>query len=152
MLIFFLPNVCQFATEEARDALLSEGFGDGVSVSMSEGYDYKFGILMDGNGATCSRTSVILRSQSALLRYASSYELFYTSALMPGEHFIAVSEDADVIDIVERERRNPGTYESVASGGENLPRKYCLAQLFLNTQAILSNYIPNYSRVITIHN
>lgn len=128
---FFLPNVCQFATEDVRTMLLSEGFGNGIPIQLSEGYKYKFSILMDGNGATCSRTAIVLHSNSALLRYESSYELFYTSALVAGEHFVPISQETDVVAAIAQERRNPGRFASIAQNGK------CFAQSVLTRVALI---------------
>jgi hypothetical protein len=79
---------------------------------------------MDGNGATCSRVVIGLLSQAALVKYESPHLLYYFGALVPWRHFIPVSEDAEVIAIVEAERRHPLIFESIAREGRAFAMRY----------------------------
>ena len=63
---FRLPAIVQ-CTPEAEQALIQDGFGHGV-MGWDEAYTSKFIISMDGNGATCSRPAIIMRSRSVIFK------------------------------------------------------------------------------------
>ena len=66
-----------------------------------EQFAYRFLLSMDGNGATCSRVYVALKSRSALVKYNSDYELFFFKGLEPGRLFYAVDTDEQVLELVD---------------------------------------------------
>ncbi|HEX4111545.1 MAG TPA: glycosyl transferase family 90 [Stellaceae bacterium] len=145
---FRLPRIvqCESATVEAmiRDANLAGG----PRISWEDQLKSKFIISMDGNGATCSRVAVALRSNSALIKYDSPHQLFYFSSLEPWRHFIPVSRDEDVPAIVEQECRDPGHFASIAEQSkvfamEQLSRK--------NIYAYMAALIRGYAELVTVH-
>ena len=111
---FRLPRLVQLDRPETEQMLRSMGFGIG-EMTWNEQLKHKFLISLDGNGATCSRILVGLRSNSVLLKYKSSSELFYFSSLKPNEHFIEVAEDEDVLKAISVEATSPGYYEAIAT-------------------------------------
>ena len=121
---FLLPNVVQCDAPDTEALLRSMGFGDGRHVIWREQLQYKFVLSMDGNGATCSRVVVALRSNSVLVKYASPYVLYYFSQLVPWFHYIPVAADADVERVVAMERGRPGLFDSVARQGRTFAERY----------------------------
>ena len=111
---FRLPRLVQLDRPETEQMLRSMGFGIG-EMTWSEQLKHKFLISLDGNGATCSRILVGLRSNSVLLKYQSSSELFYFSSLKPDEHFVQIVEDDDVLKAISIEERRPGYHEAIAT-------------------------------------
>ncbi|WP_238183998.1 glycosyl transferase family 90, partial [Methylobacterium trifolii] len=53
-------------------------------------------LSIDGNGATCSRIVLTLRSQSLLLKYRSEQQLYYFRGLRPFEHFVPIDNAEDL--------------------------------------------------------
>ena len=53
-------------------------------------------LSIDGNGATCSRVVLTLRSQSVLLKYRSNERLFYFHGLRPMEHYVPIESGDDL--------------------------------------------------------
>lgn len=127
---FMLTHLVQCDSPETEALLRSMGFGDGRYVKWREQFRHKLVLSMDGNGATCSRVVVALKSNSALVKYASSYVLYYFSQLVPWCHYIPVTADADVERVVEIERSHPGVFEPVARQGR------MFAERFLNRHAV----------------
>ena len=54
-------------------------------------------LSIDGNGATCSRVVLTLRSQSLLLKYRSNERLFYFHGLQPMVHYVPISDAEDLL-------------------------------------------------------
>jgi hypothetical protein len=113
---FRLTVLVRCASEEVENALRAEGHGTG-RVDWEVGLQNKFIISLDGHGAACSRPAIALNSNSALLKYESDNVLFYSSGLIPWQHYIPIHDDAEVVDIVRAERREPGRYASIAEEG-----------------------------------
>ena len=120
---FKLPHLFEYEDEQARAALEGLGLG-GEPVPWHEQFRYKFIISMDGNGATCSRVAIALKSSSVLLKYDSPYELYYFSGLTPWVHYIPIRDDKDVEEIVDAEEREPGIFEPIAREGSEFFRSY----------------------------
>ncbi len=93
-------------------------------LSWEQQFRYRFIISMDGNGATCSRVAIGLHSQAVLAKYDSPNLLYYFGALVPWRHFVPVLNDAELVPIVETERRSPGAFGHVAEEGRAFARRY----------------------------
>jgi hypothetical protein len=115
---FKLPDVVQVDSDEVRSMIADMGIS-GERREWSEQLKYKFLISMDGNGATCSRVIISLKSNSVLLKYLSPNQLYYFSGLIPWYNFIPIHADDDVLRIVEIERREPGRFEFIAKNGQD---------------------------------
>lgn len=92
-------------------------------ISWEEQLKNKFLISMDGNGATWSRIVKILYSNSVLLKYLSSRVQFFYGSLIKDLHYIQITEDSEIIKIVQEELSNPGRFESVALAGTEFAKK-----------------------------
>ena len=86
-------------------------------LSWPEQWKNRFLISIDGNGATCSRVALALKSNSALIKYASPYTLYYFERLAAGRDYLAVTSERDVEQIVEAELSRPGHHRDVAEAG-----------------------------------
>jgi Glycosyl transferase family 90 len=104
---FKLPGVVQCDGPDTEAHLRSIEFCQGGPVSWKQQFGYRLLISLDGNGATCSRVALALRSKSVLLKYASPYVLFYTRALTPFVHYLPVADDEDVVKYVAALRQAP---------------------------------------------
>jgi hypothetical protein len=122
------------------EALRREGYGVG-RMDWPESYQYKFLISIDGNGAPCSRPAIILRSNSALIKYRSDHVLYYSSGLQAGRHYIPVTTDEEVVTIVKREQERPGTFEAVARMGHDFAAAILTRAAILSyTERLLAGY------------
>lgn len=120
---FRLPRIVQCENREVVEMVAALGVNN-AHCSWAEQFQSRLILSLDGNGATCSRVAIGLLSQAALVKYDSPHLLYYFGALVPWRHFIPVAEDADVIAIVEAERRHPLLFESVAREGRVFARRY----------------------------
>jgi tetratricopeptide (TPR) repeat protein len=125
---FLLPNIVQCDSVEASRILREYGIGAGERISWNQQFRYKFIISMDGNGATCSRVVVALKSNSVLLKYDSPHSLYYFPGLCPWVHYIPISDDEDVRRIIEAERRRPGLFAHIAAAGKAFADAYVARQ------------------------
>lgn len=110
---FRLPSLVQ-CTPEAEQALREDGFGHGL-MGWEEAYTSKFIISMDGNGATCSRPAIVMRSKSVLFKYNSNNILFWSNQAKPWTHYIPIQNDDDVIQAIELEKREKNRFRYVAA-------------------------------------
>ena len=107
---FRLPRLVHCADAAAAALMVEMGLGTGEQPWRYQ-FRRKFIISMDGNGATCSRVAIALRSRSVLVKYGSPYELYYSGGLAPWLHYIPVERDAEVADLVRMERESPGRFQ-----------------------------------------
>jgi len=114
---FHLPLICQCLTPEAEAAIRALGFG-GEQVPWEAQFRYKFLLSMDGNGATCARVQIALKSGSVLLKYDSPCQLYYFAGLQPYRHFLPVARDADVPAILQLAQQQPHFMAQVARSGQ----------------------------------
>ncbi|EHP92264.1 glycosyl transferase family 90 [Methylorubrum extorquens] len=114
-----LPKICQCASDEVADYLRHQGHGKDP-IGWGQMLQYKFIISVDGNGATCGRVALALRSNSCLVKYHSDNVLYYFDAMIPYLHYIPVSRDEEVIDHVKREIQKPQIYKHIAQHGSHL--------------------------------
>jgi hypothetical protein len=143
---FNLSQIVQ-ADLEAEALLRAEGFGCGF-IPWVETYKYKFGISIDGNGAACSRPAILLASHCALLKYRSNSVLFYSYILKPGEHFIDIEDEGDIIRIVSDEANFPGKNAKIAVRGNEfarsvLSKEFCVAYTHQLIYSYLQEFFKN---------
>ena len=108
-----LPLLSQFVEPGAEAMMRGAGFGKGAT-TWKEQFRHKFLLSLDGNGATCSRVAIALKSNGVLVKYNSRHLLHYFTSLEPWGHYIPVARDAEVPLYVEAERRDPGRFASIA--------------------------------------
>jgi hypothetical protein len=124
---FKLPKITQCTTEAAAERIRALGFGHG-QYDWGYQFGYKFMISMDGNGATCARLALALKSRSVLLKYDSPHELYYSSGLVPWLHYIPIGSDQQVVDIVRMECDQPGRFRYVSEEGRRFYNRYLTRQ------------------------
>ena len=121
---FHLPNIVQCDSPETEALIRELGFGDGGRLTWEDQFRYRFLLSMDGNGATCSRVALALKSNGVLLKYKSPYSLYYFSSLIPWLHYIPIEKHKDVNRVIAMEKRNPGYFEYIAEAGADFYRKF----------------------------
>jgi hypothetical protein len=124
---FRLPKIVHCLSPEAEQSIRALGFGVGL-MDWREHLNYRFLLSMDGNGATCSRVALGLKSNSVLVKYRSPFVLYYFPGLIAGQHFLQVDDDPDVLALIGRERDQPGLYRSVADQGRQFFDTFLSAQ------------------------
>jgi hypothetical protein len=137
---FHLPNIVQCASPEVADLLKAMSFGGGERIPWLSQFEHKFLISVDGNGATCSRVVIGLKSHSALIKYDSVHVLYYFAGLRPWLHYVPITRARDVEAIVRIEREAPGTFEYVARAGRTFAEAYLTEQRVKQYAAGLIRY------------
>ena len=146
---FTLPNIGQCDSEETKELIRSMGIS-GNRASFPDQLRHKFMISMDGNGATCSRVAIALRSNSALLKYDSPHMLYYFQQLTPWVHYIPIYRDSDITHIVNLEKRDPGKFEYVARMGSKFFKTFLSrSRIFQYTSELLAMYADIFSPAST---
>lgn len=131
---FDLPAIVQCDSAETAQILRSRGCGagrEGARESWRRQFHGRFIISMDGNGATCSRVAIALKSRCALMKYDSDSILYYFHGLEPGRHYIPIAADADVEKILDLEAGGT-SFAAVAEAGRQF------AQTMLGRVAVLA--------------
>lgn len=142
---FRLASITQCVGSDAEQLLREMGFGRN-RVSWQEQFGHRFLLSMDGNGATCSRVSVALKSRCVLLKYESHHKLFYFDHMIPWHHYIPINSDKDVEEIVRTERAAPGYFASIAENGRAFyDRTISRERCFDYTAALLRGYAEIFS-------
>ena len=121
---FHVPLVVQYDAEETKELLHNLGIGTGHRIEWPEQFHHKFLISMDGNGATCSRVVISLKSNGVLLKYKSPHQLYYFNGLTPWLHFVPIENDGDIQSIVELEEKFPGYFKMIAYEGQKFAEAY----------------------------
>jgi hypothetical protein len=93
-------------------------------ISYEKQLQHKFIISIDGNGATCSRVVIALKSNSVLLKFQSPHVLYYFDGLVSGRDYISVKNEHDIESILAEEERRPGAHASIAENGKAFCGKY----------------------------
>ncbi len=138
---FRLPTLCQTESPEVDRLLMELPYCGGPTLSWSEQRAEKFLISMDGNGATCSRVAVALKSNSVLLKYESPHVLYYFAGLAPWTHYVPIAKHEDVNAAVALERDEPGFFAPVAANGRSFAETYLTREnVLFYTAALLSLY------------
>ena len=120
---FLLPEIVQYDSQETADAVRALGFGD-KRVEWKDQLAFRHLISMDGNGATCSRVAIALKSNSVLLKYTSNQELFYFQFLRPWRHYVPIADDAAVEAAVAHCGTHPLLYARIANSGKRFFRSH----------------------------
>lgn len=121
---FDLPMLVQYENEDTAAYLRELGFGSGQGITWEDQLENKFILSMDGNGATCTRISIALSSNSVLIKYNSPNTLFYFSGLVPWCHYIPVEDHQDVLTVIALERGNPGYFDSITHAAHRFESTY----------------------------
>lgn len=111
-----LPRIVGCDSDETAAAIRALDLGD-REYGWAEMFGYRFILSADGNGATCSRVAVALKSNCALIRYASEHQLYYFDALVPWQHYIPVRDDEEVPAVLALCARHPEIAAQVAADG-----------------------------------
>jgi hypothetical protein len=106
-----LPKIIQYDCAETAEAI-KQMIGDSEYIDMASQYEYKFILSMDGNGATCSRVALTLRSNSVLIKRESDRELSWFNFLRAGHDYISIRDDSDLNYLI----RNTSEYEEFFLG------------------------------------
>lgn len=131
---FRLPAVVQCDSADTAQILKTQGCGigrEGARELWRRQFQGRFIISMDGNGATCSRVAIALKSRCALMKYDSDSILYYFHGLQPGRHYIPIAADADVEKILDLEAGGT-SFAAVAEQGR------LFAQAMLGRVAVLA--------------
>lgn len=94
---FFLPEIVQCETDAVYSRVAALDVG-GRKLDWQDQFGMKYLLSMDGNGCTCSRLLLALRSQSVLFKYDSSRVMYYFDCLEPWMHYVPIHKDQDVLD------------------------------------------------------
>jgi hypothetical protein len=129
---FLLPQIVQTSSEEAAAILRAMAFCQVSYVPFEEQLLRRFVISMDGNGATCSRVVITLKSNSVLLKYHSDDLLYYFRRLQPWLHYVPVHKDTDIDAILDMEQEDPAFFEKIAENGRQF------AETYLSRDAVFS--------------
>jgi hypothetical protein len=127
---FRLPGIKQCSSAEAEAILRTNGFCQRPDLTWQQQFQHRFIISMDGNGATCSRVAIALRSNSVLMKYQSDRVLFYFGGLQPWLHYVPVNNDRHVERIIALETLMPGPFRHIAANSR------AFAETFLSEDAI----------------
>ena len=120
---FRLPNIVQ-CEAGAADILRAQPFCQKPTLTWEEQMRNRMLISMDGNGATCARVAVALRSNCVLLKYDSPDSLYYFAGMQPWLHYVPVSKDEDVEIILSQEANLPAAFARIAEEGRRFAQTY----------------------------
>lgn len=139
--VFFrIANAVQCDSEQAKALLMSQPYFC-APVQWEKQLRHRFIISMDGNGAACSRLVKGMRSNSAVVKFDSQYELYYFSALKPGFDHLVAKTEADLQHIVDQELCKPGIFKPVALAGQQFAAKYLSVRSVMDyTARLLAAY------------
>ena len=136
---FNLPNIVQ-CTDEVKALIMQLGINRS-RIEWSEQFKNKFIISMDGNGATCSRVFLALKSNSVLMKYASHHQLFYFPLLRAYEHFLPIYNPKDVLYFIKMEKQLTDTYRKINANAKHFFNDFlCMDSLIQYTAQILIAY------------
>ncbi len=143
--LFRIANAVHCLSEEAKALLMSQPYFSS-QVSWEEQLRHRFLISMDGNGAACSRLVKGFRSNSAVIKYDSPYELYYFPALRTGADYLLAEKDEDVERFVETEAASPGAFKEVAQSGRRFAERYLTIGSVMGYTARLLNAFAGLTR------
>lgn len=127
---FRMPLQGQIESPAVAKMLAALPYCGGETATWWEQRENRFLISMDGNGATCSRVAIALRSNSVLMKYQSDRVLFYFGGLQPWLHYVPVNNDRHVERIIALETLMPGPFRHIAANSR------AFAETFLSEDAI----------------
>jgi hypothetical protein len=120
---FELPGIAQCDTPETERLIADLGV-TGRRRSWQEQFGSRYLISIDGNGATCSRVAIALRSQSTLVKYNSAHMLYYFHGLRPWAHYIPMRLDMQLIELVENADATFERDRRIAAEGRDFAERY----------------------------
>ncbi len=142
---FRLPNIVQ-ATPEAKALLETAPFCRKPQLDWKEQLQRRFILTIDGNGATCSRIVIALLSNSVLLKYDSDNTMYYFDSMQRWVHFVPVTDDGDVENIIDMEACEPVLFRQIAANGRKFVSTYLnRAAVFEYTRKLLILYGESFS-------
>jgi len=130
---FKITNVCAFDTEETSAYIKSLGVTSEI-MPWEEQTKNKLIISIDGNACTFKRVIDILHSNSVLLKYHSDRIQYYYPSLVKWMHYIPISEDGDVINVVTDEMKSPMRYKYISDVSTQFAREYlneCITDYYM---------------------
>jgi hypothetical protein len=143
---FRLPNVTQVDSEDTRAYLASLPFCKEGHVSLDEQFRSKFLISVDGNGATCQRVALALRSNSVLLKYHSNQIVWYHKLMVPFIHYVPAYSSADISRYANHARDIGFDYfKEISENASSFYRDYLTKE---NTYAYMSIIINEFYRIL----
>jgi len=145
--IFKLPNVAQCDSPATEQAIRALGFGTGA-MNWQQQLTYRFLLSADGNGATCSRVAIALKSNSVLLKFTSDYLLYYFEGLQPGVHYLSLEQPEEVAEIIRAERATPGLHAPIARAGSEFYQQFLTRTPVMRYTALL---LERYARWMHPH-
>lgn len=134
-----LPNICQCMDDNVSYFFRQHKFCGGDGVSWHRQFNNRYLISIDGNGATCSRVAIALKSNSVLLKLSSEYELYYFRKLVPYEHYVPVFEHDDIDSLIESVDEKPGLSEYISNASKEFYRSYLTRPNIYRYMAVLLN-------------
>lgn len=143
---FDLPSICQCDTPETEAAIRRLGVS-GRHRTWRDQFASRYILSIDGNGATCSRVAIALRSNSVLVKYASPHLLHYFRGLEPWVHYVPVRRDDEVVHLLADADRTENRDRAIAAEGMRFAAKHLtIAAIADYTADLLRGYIALTSR------
>lgn len=100
-IIFKLPSVVQCDNSETEIFLRNQPYMQAQRMTWDQQYQNRYIISIDGNGPTCTRVALSLLSNSVLMKYKSSWIVYYHRALRPYFNYLPVQNHGDIEHIME---------------------------------------------------
>ncbi len=139
-----LPVITQCDGPETEQMIRDLRIGS-VRRSWAEQLQRRYIISVDGNGATCSRVAVALRSRSLLIKYESPNQLYYFPGLRPFGNYIPVLTDDDVLHVVDMLDRSPALARAIAEDSRAFYARYLSRiSVMAFTASVLRRYIAQF--------
>jgi hypothetical protein len=137
---FRIARAVQVGTSEPQKLLEAKPYFS-KEISFDDQLKHKFIISIDGNGATCSRVALALRSESVLLKFDSPYQLYYFDGLNHEGEYLAVRTVSDIERIIALEEQVPGRFQCVAQNGKTFYQRYLTREAgYLYVAKLLQRY------------
>ena len=148
---FRLPNIVQ-AGPEAQAILETMPFCRKPLLDWKEQLQRRFILSIDGNGATCSRVVIALLSNSVLLKYDSDNIMYYFEGLQRWVHFVPVTDDSDVENIIDMEASESALFKQIAASGRRFVLTHLNRAAVLEyTRQLLTLYGESFSSSAWVH-
>ena len=141
---YTLPIICQCDGTETEQLIADLAIG-GPHVNWHDQLAHKFIISTDGNGATCSRVAIALKSNSVLIKYNSDNILHYHRGLQPYGNYVAVRDDRDVDYVVRKLIQDRPAFQRIAEQSNTFYNEHLTRPaLRFYTRHLLEQYIAHY--------
>lgn len=112
----------QCLSDEAREMLERKSYFQ--SISWNDQLKRKYILSMDGNGATCSRVVLTLKSQSVLLKVESDHSLYYFVGLRPFKEYIPVKSPEDLEELFTKISRSSINTKKIVDDANKFYRNF----------------------------